>query len=241
METKLLEIRGKCPGCGQVYLCIKNDTDVYLEEYKKHAAHCLRCDKLWEIDLQQYKTEVKKKSKIREFDTGATRDTSEGKQEYIGFNSPLADRRFAEYMTNHRKQTDGKMRCSSNWKKGIPKEAYKESAGRHWMDIRLHWDGHKVQNTLEDSLCAMRFNINGYLHEVLKEKEGKESLESHIARRGKTGIEDIAAGTELNKHIKISEESRKTICGDTMKKGLEQGKKYTEGVGCTNNIIKLEY
>ena len=63
------------------------------------------------------------------------------------------------------------MRDASNWKKGIPKESYIESLGRHWLDVRDLWDGIDVDGVdIEDALCAMRFNVNGLLHEILKEK-----------------------------------------------------------------------
>ena len=46
----------------------------------------------------------KKKRKIRQFNTGATRDTDEDKYDYEGFYSPLVMERFAQYMNKHRKQ-----------------------------------------------------------------------------------------------------------------------------------------
>lgn len=110
---------------------------------------------------------------MREFDTGATRDTEEGKLDYEGFLSPAVLKRFAEYMHQHRVQADGKLRASDNWQKGIPKEAYAKSLWRHFMDF---WGLHRAvttphgQDAQEDALCAMLFNIQGYLHELLKEK-----------------------------------------------------------------------
>ena len=43
----------------------------------------------------------------RNFDTGATRDTSSGKLEYFGFMHPLCDFSYANYMNQHRKMADG--------------------------------------------------------------------------------------------------------------------------------------
>src|SRR5690348_5131587 len=62
--------------------------------------------------------------KTRFFNAGATRDTAEGKPDYPGFLSPLVVKRFGEYMLKHQVQSDGTLRSSSNWKKGIPLEAY---------------------------------------------------------------------------------------------------------------------
>ena len=72
--------------------------------------------------------------KVRQFKTGATRDTDEGKYDYEGFISPLVLERFAQYMHKHRKQSDGNLRASDNWQKGIPKDAYIKSAWRHFVD-----------------------------------------------------------------------------------------------------------
>ncbi len=108
---------------------------------------------------------------MRVFQTGATRDADEGKPEYSGFNSPLVEKRFGAYMHAHRKQADGQVRSAGNWKKGIPREAYQESLHRHFIDLWLHGDGFPEEATesdIENVLCALRFNVNGMLHEVLK-------------------------------------------------------------------------
>lgn len=111
--------------------------------------------------------------KIRIFETGATRDTSEGKLDYEGFLSPLVLERFAMYMDCHRKQSDGSFRDSDNWQKGIPLEAYMKSCWRHFISWwKLHRDTPiPCQDDLEETLCAMMFNVMGYLHEILKRKQ----------------------------------------------------------------------
>jgi hypothetical protein len=110
---------------------------------------------------------------IRKFETGATRDSDEGKLDYEGFESPFVMQRFAEFMHENRKQKDGSIRGSDNWQAGIPKEAYIKSMLRHLMDVWLHHRGlgHKAKEPLEVALCALRFNVNGYLFEELKEKK----------------------------------------------------------------------
>lgn len=110
---------------------------------------------------------------VRKFETGATRDTAEGKPEYAGFNSPLVEKAFGEYMNTHRVQPDGQLRESSNWKKGIPVSAYHQSLHRHYMDLWLHLEGYPeeaVDKDLVSILCALRFNINGLLLETLKDR-----------------------------------------------------------------------
>lgn len=108
---------------------------------------------------------------MREFNTGATRDDNKDKLDYEGFLSPIVLERYAEYMHKHRKQSDGKLRDSDNWQKGIPKDAYMKSLMRHTIDV---WKEHRGFETredcedIEDALCSVLFNAMGYLLEELK-------------------------------------------------------------------------
>lgn len=114
---------------------------------------------------------MSKKGQIRQFDTGATRDADTGKLDYEGFLSPLVIKRFAEYMNKHRVQSDGELRDSDNWQKGIPKNAYMKSGWRHFFDWWSEHRGIPSREGTEEALCALIFNAQGYLHEVLKKKE----------------------------------------------------------------------
>jgi len=116
-------------------------------------------------------------NEIRQFTTGATRDIDRGKLDPEGFLSPLVLERYAEYMHKHRLQSDGKLRDSDNWQRGIPEHVYIKSAWRHFLDwwmIHRGWqrndksDGHLI--TAEEALCGVIFNAMGYLHELLKSK-----------------------------------------------------------------------
>jgi len=109
----------------------------------------------------------------RTFDTGATRGTAEDKVDFEGFLSPLVINRFGEYMHAHREQSDGTLRDSDNWQKGIPTDAYMKSAWRHFFDWWLfHRNGDRSKPQfpifMEDALCGLMFNVMGYLHEHLK-------------------------------------------------------------------------
>ena len=107
---------------------------------------------------------------MRTFDTGATRDSDDTKNDYEGFLSPTVIETFGNYMTVHRKQADGKLRDSDNWQKGIPKDAYMKSLWRHFFDLwKLH-RGYKCNVTVEEACCAILFNTQGYLHEHLKDE-----------------------------------------------------------------------
>jgi len=113
---------------------------------------------------------VQDSGKLRTFATGATRDTSQQKLDPFGFLSPVAMHRFSEYMNRHRTQSDGNLRDSDNWKKGMPKEEYVRSLIRHVMDFWLVTSGEaplydtKVSDP-DEIACAILFNIQGYLHE----------------------------------------------------------------------------
>lgn len=122
---------------------------------------------------------IQPKSTMREFETGATRDSDDTKLDYEGFLSPLVLKRFAEYMHTHRIQRDGKLRDSDNWQKGIPKDAYAKSLMRHLMDFWLIHRNHPeqaVDKDIEVVLCAILFNVQGYLYETLKDKKVGEPL-----------------------------------------------------------------
>ncbi len=123
---------------------------------------------------------IQQESKMRTFETGATRDSEDGKYDYEGYLSPLVLNRYAQYMHEHQKQSDGKIRASDNWQKGIPLSAYMKSLWRHLMQL---WGSHRFPKLLassnpkekEDTLCAIIFNASGYLHEFLKKEQSNDS------------------------------------------------------------------
>lgn len=111
---------------------------------------------------------------MRQFTTGATRDSDEEKYDFEGFLSPFVLNRFAIYMHKHRKQADGKLRASDNWQKGIPRDVYMKSLFRHFIELwTLHRDKFYDDKPLakEEALCAMLFNTQGYLHSLLMNDE----------------------------------------------------------------------
>lgn len=120
---------------------------------------------------------------IRTFDSGATRDTDQGKLDYEGFLHPVVIERYAEYLNKHRVQSDGKLRDSDNWQKGLPIAEYMKSKFRHFMDTWL-WHrsggglraGHKDID-IEDTLCAELFNTMGMLFEVMRSDGAVEEID----------------------------------------------------------------
>lgn len=107
---------------------------------------------------------------VRHFDTGATRDLDISKLDYEGFLSPLVVKRFAEYMHKHRTLPDGTYRDSDNWQRGIPLVAYIKSGCRHQFDWWSEHRGIQTPDGIEEAICAVLFNAQGYLHEYLKAK-----------------------------------------------------------------------
>lgn len=118
---------------------------------------------------------------MRTFDTGATRSPLGDKLEYAGFLSPLVLKRFAEYMHKHRAQADGTIRDSRNWQKGIPLSSYEDSLIRHVIDVWLWCEGldceieDNIEDNIEDVLCAVIFNAQGMLFELLRLQRGERT------------------------------------------------------------------
>jgi hypothetical protein len=126
-------------------------------------------------DIMMWRTNLLPET-VRQFETGATRSPDVGRYDPEGFFSPLVFERFCEYMNAHRKQTDGSIRDSDNWQKGLPLSTYMKGGWRHF----LHWwkrhRGFRVNDAMagqnmEEDLCALLFNVQGYLHELLKQRE----------------------------------------------------------------------
>lgn len=108
---------------------------------------------------------------MRTFETGATRDDDEDKLDYEGFLSPLVLMRYSFYMDKHRIQPDGARRASDNWQKGMPLDTYMKSGWRHLMDWWLEHRGYTSREGIEEALCALLFNVMGYLHVILEEPD----------------------------------------------------------------------
>lgn len=119
----------------------------------------------------------------RTFPTGATRDMDNTKLDYEGFLSPFVLERFSQYMHECRLRNipEGQLvRGSDNWQKGMPLPVYMKSLVRHVVDA---WKNHRanygtsqpmptpeMSKEIEDTLCAIIFNVQGYLQEMLVAK-----------------------------------------------------------------------
>lgn len=103
--------------------------------------------------------------KITKFKTGAIRDSQEGKLDFVETISFTAHHRYAEYMTEKKKKYG-----AGNFKKGIPTESYEASLLRH-IDkyFRNKYENGNDEKD-EDHLSAIRFNVDGLLHNEEQEK-----------------------------------------------------------------------
>lgn len=107
---------------------------------------------------------------VRKFDTGAIRDNDDTKEDYIETFSWTAQKRFAQYMTGKKARYG-----AGNFKKGIPIESYEQSLVRHLQKYLANKYEGGTEEKEDDHLAAMRFNIDGIMHEEgrskLKQKE----------------------------------------------------------------------
>lgn len=133
----------------------------------------------------------------RNFDTGATRDTAEGKLDMEGFTHPMVMKQFAKYMNMNRLQADGKLRDSDNWQKGIPKNVYIKSMRRHADAVWEEHRGFPTDNGILADLCGLLFNVMGYLHEELKDRnwqlqdfDGSEPTPEMQTRKENINVQD---------------------------------------------------
>ena len=144
---------------------------------------------------------------VRTFGTGATRTSDEGRDDLEGYLSPLVIERFGRYMTKHRKQADGKLRDSDNWQKGMPKDTYIKGLWRHFHHFWLRHRGWAVSDPkaagdIEEDLCAMLFNVQGYLHTILADNQ-PVGLHAANAYQQVISIEDhpVVDSTQLEKAV----------------------------------------
>lgn len=115
---------------------------------------------------------------VRTFASGANRDVDTSKFDYEAFLSPEVLWRFGAYMHKNRFLRDGSVRDGDNWQKGIPIPVYMKSLLRH---VFTTWRAHRA-GTLEEyeeELCAILFNTQGMLLEILKKKG--DTRPSHVA------------------------------------------------------------
>lgn len=97
---------------------------------------------------------------VRKFESGAIRDNDDTKEDYIETFSWTAQKRYAQYMTGKKARYG-----AGNFKKGIPIESYEQSLVRHLQKYLENKYEDGTEEKEDDHLAAMRFNIDGIMHE----------------------------------------------------------------------------
>lgn len=94
------------------------------------------------------------------FKSGATRESTDSKVDFVETVSFTAHHRYAKYMTGKKNKYG-----PGNFKKGIPIESYEQSLLRH-VDkyFRNKYEGGNDESG-DDHLAAIRFNVDGIMHE----------------------------------------------------------------------------
>lgn len=127
---------------------------------------------------------------VRTFETGATRSQDAERDDPEGYLSPLAIDRYCEYMTKHRKQPDGTIRASDNWQLGMSMRSYIKGLWRHVLHAWTRYRGFPVRDpkaaeNAEEDFCAIIFNAQGALHELVK---------ARLSAQAKSAYNDEATG-----------------------------------------------
>ena len=120
---------------------------------------------------------IKTSGKKQEFNTGAHRDTQEGKGRY-DLIPTVALKRLAIHYENGA-NTYGE----NNWKNGMPLRRFLDSAMRH---LQQCLDG----NEEEDHAAAILWNICGFIYTKQAIEDGKLPKELDIALRSSGNLHD---------------------------------------------------
>lgn len=113
---------------------------------------------------------------IRISKSGASRDSSTNKIDFVKYISPAVLEEFCQYMLKHQILPDGSKRSGDNWKKGFgetPKETKDicfDSLGRHFLDLWLEHDGFNSRDGLIEAMGGLFFGIMAYWEADIKER-----------------------------------------------------------------------
>jgi len=101
------------------------------------------------------------------FDSGATR-SEEPMVDPEGFLSPFVLDVYNDYMAKNRKQSDGQIRGSDNWQRGMSKARYMRALYRHWLEAWRAWrDPQGHTDDMIAGLCGVIFNAQGMILEII--------------------------------------------------------------------------
>ena len=115
--------------------------------------------------MSEIESSDSKKGEIRQFASGATRDTDKNKLDFEGFLSPTVLLAYAEYLHKHRVQRDGNLRDSDNWQKLFGDKHFDvcmKSGLRHVFNVWMYHRGYELTETIDDALGGAIFNLMAY-------------------------------------------------------------------------------
>jgi hypothetical protein len=124
---------------------------------------------------------------VRQFETGASKSSDDGKHDYEAFFGVRWLRSFGRYMHAHRFQEDGTVRPGDNWQQGLPRDELMKSAWRHFFDWWSLHRGIPVNDfagkpvTIEEAVNAITFNSMAYQESLQKETDTRDSLKKELA------------------------------------------------------------
>lgn len=125
----------------------------------------------------------------RQFESGANRNSSNGKFAYKDFINPLNEYSFAKYMHSKRLLDDGTYRDGDNWQKGIPQDSLADSLIRHVKEFELLHLGFIVIHVL---------TIDGEHTFVLNDMDELSSLKEEFADSKNVTINVVRMEDVLN-------------------------------------------
>jgi len=114
-------------------------------------------------------------SHSQEFETGAFRSSASGRIDPEASLSPLVVERLCEYLEKCSHLENGEQRALDNWQQGMPPATYIKGLLRHTLHAWQRHRGWKVLDpkaaeNIEEDLCAILFNAQGYLHSLLEDR-----------------------------------------------------------------------
>lgn len=111
---------------------------------------------------------------IRRFETGAVRGSS-GKFDFPEYLSAHLIFRFGEHMRKNAIKYG-----AGNWKKKIPEDEYFKSLCRHFFMLYIEKTEGIVLEPDTDHLASLIFNIQGLIHEEIKDKLQKKEVKDTL-------------------------------------------------------------
>ena len=112
----------------------------------------------------------------RVFVSGASRSADDDRYDPEAALSPRVLEYYCTWIHGCNRRADGSIRSDDNWQLGIPLNVYAKGLMRHQLHFHSRHRGAPVRDPkanrgIKEDLCAIIFNAQGYLHELLKSED----------------------------------------------------------------------